>query len=294
MPFTDRKRNRPRIVFLPDDKYKNGKTSGSNIIHPDMIRALEYCMENPSTVLERVPDDFETIKTELLNRKRKDIARYFGFDPESLHALERISEKALIAGHHVSFRTLYSFSDYRKVFRHLPSLNVFLFEFLLCAYRKGWNGKWDMPLLSDIASRFPDENRGETEPVTVFSIYDELKRRTPERKISSLEALYRAEKERVARISEKGFTGTDQSYPPPPAESRGWMIPIETRRELFLESVSQHNCVFDYDVDIMEGKYYIYRIYLPERCTLSLFQINGDWYMDQVAGAFNREVGFET
>ncbi|TGK29421.1 hypothetical protein EHQ12_17645 [Leptospira gomenensis] len=259
-----------------------------------MIRALEYCMEYPHNVFEHVPEDFETIRSKLPHWRRKEIARYFGFDPGSIRALEKITEQALLAGHLTSFQRLYSDSIYRNVFHHVPILNEFLFEFLLCAYRKGWNRKWDILLLNDIVLKFPDDKKAEEEPAAVFSIYEELKRKKPEKRIRSVESLYRAERKLIQDISEKGFTGIDRTYPPPPIGAEEWMNPIETRKELFLESVSQHNCVFDYDSDIIEGKYYIYRIFFPERCTLSLFQVNGDWYVDQVAGNFNGQVHVET
>ncbi|TGN10463.1 PcfJ domain-containing protein [Leptospira ilyithenensis] len=259
-----------------------------------MIPALAFCLEHPELILSSVPEDFAKARENLPFHKRKKIAVYFGFLPSSVNVLGKITETAILEGYLPAFRKLYRISIYQKAFHHLVFLNRFLFDFFGLAQKRGWKEKWDILFLKDLSFRFPDSSSKNNKYQSVFQTYEEVKRFCPEWKVHSLAHLYELEKKMIYLIGKNEFTGHDEIYPSPPTEGENWMIPVGTRKQLFDESKAQHNCVFSYDSDILAGKYYIYRILIPERCTLSLLRINGDWYLDQVSSAFNKKVKKET
>lgn len=259
-----------------------------------MIFALEFCFKNPESIFNVVPKDFEKIRERLLFRKRKEVAEYFGFHPSSLKVLGRITESVVRKGLLKSFQNLYSIPVFQKTFHHLPIINEFIIQFFLYSRAKNWNEKWETLFLTDLVSRFPDSNFKREDYEGAFQLYEEVKRFSPSWKIRSLDHLKDLEQEMIRKIQKNEFNGPDHIYPPPPMEKENWLEPINSRKELFLESRTQHNCIFSYDGDILDGKYYIYRILSPERCTLSLFYINGDWYLDQISAAFNKEAKAET
>ncbi|BDA77980.1 hypothetical protein LPTSP3_g09100 [Leptospira kobayashii] len=259
-----------------------------------MIPALQFCLEHPEWILSSIPEDFSEAKEKLPFRKRKEIAIYFGFLPSSLNVLGKITETAIREGYLPAFRKLYRISVYQKAFHHLTFINRILFDFFGFARKKGWKEKWDILFLKDLALRFPDSSSENNKYQSIFQIYEEVKRFCPKWRINSLSHLYELEKKMIHLIGKNQFAGPDELYPPPPVQGEEGVIPIVSRKQLFDESKSQHNCVFSYDSDILTGKYYIYRVLFPERCTLSLLHINGDWYLDQVSSAFNKEVKRET
>ncbi|MBW0435667.1 PcfJ domain-containing protein [Leptospira yasudae] len=259
-----------------------------------MIFALEFCIKNPESILTVVPKDFEEIRERLPFRKQKEVAAFWGFHPSSLKVLGRITESAVRKGYLKPFQNLYSIPVFQKAFHHLPIINEFILQFFNYALSKGWNEKWESLFLKDLSIRFSDSNFKKEDYEGAFQLYEEVKRFSPQWKIRSLEHLLGLEQEMIRKIQKNEFNGPDQPYPTPPMEKEDWIEPIDSRKELFLESRIQHNCIFSYDARILEGKYYIYRIFFPERCTLSLFHINGDWYLDQVAAAFNKEAKAET
>lgn len=112
--------------------------------------------------------------------------------------------------------------------------------------------------------RFPSPNFNKEDVKKTFQLYEEVKRFFPKWKIRFLENLKDLEQKMIRKIQMKHFTGPEQYYPSPPIVKENWIEP--SRKELFLESKTQHNCIFSYDSKILEGKYYIYRIFSPERC----------------------------
>lgn len=259
-----------------------------------MIFALEFCINHPETFLEFVPEDYEDVRIRFPFQKRRKVAEFFGFDPASLKALEKVSRSAILKGYLKTFRSLYSISSFRKPLHHLSIINEFILDFLSIAQKKSWKGKWDIPLLTDLAVRFENSDLKLENCDEIFQVYYEVKKFSPYWKVRSLDQLYRLEKEMISKLQREVFVGPDLNYPLPPIDTEDWLEPIHSRKELFLESKSQHNCIFSYDKDIVDGKYYIYRIFTPERCTLSLFHINGDWYLDQVFAAFNKKANAAT
>ncbi len=89
------------------------------------------------------------------------------------------------------------------------------------------------------------------------------------------------------------------NFPAPPLTGNQYIIPIITQQQLQLEGQLQQHCVAGYDVEIVQGSYYIYQILAPERATLSLKiqnSLSGKLRLriDQLKGYRNKQVGKET
>lgn len=84
-------------------------------------------------------------------------------------------------------------------------------------------------------------------------------------------------------------------YPPPPVPGTEIIVPITSAEELVREGHEQENCVTSYFPDIaIVQTHYVYRVFQPERCTLSLQKTDDEWHPSQLAGKQNREASKET
>ena len=83
-------------------------------------------------------------------------------------------------------------------------------------------------------------------------------------------------------------------YPAPPIPGSAAIRPITTYQGLVAEGRSQRHCVAIYHERVLAGRYYVYQVLEPERCTLGLTLFPGQSpRMDQLKGERNREVGDE-
>ena len=83
-----------------------------------------------------------------------------------------------------------------------------------------------------------------------------------------------------------------ESLPQPPLPGMDGIQPIESIRELLLESMCMHHCVGSYIEGILSGRCYIYRVTKPERATLEIRQTGpGVWEQAQLKSYCNRPSG---
>jgi hypothetical protein len=83
-------------------------------------------------------------------------------------------------------------------------------------------------------------------------------------------------------------------FPSPPIPGTESIVPITSKGMLLLEGESQHNCVANYADEIERGRYAVYRLLRPERATVGLKRLKGQWILDQVACACNQSPSFES
>lgn len=87
----------------------------------------------------------------------------------------------------------------------------------------------------------------------------------------------------------------DVAYGSPPVPGTDVIVPILSRRELADEGLEQQHCVLSYHAEIRSGRYWVYRVLEPERCTLGLILTPGiKPRMDQLKGYRNGTVRPET
>ena len=80
----------------------------------------------------------------------------------------------------------------------------------------------------------------------------------------------------------------------PPVPGNADIIPLTTFDMLCDEGHQQHNCVASYIDDVLGGHSFIYRVLLPQRCTLELAQRDGAWIAVQLRTAYNGTPSQET
>lgn len=83
-------------------------------------------------------------------------------------------------------------------------------------------------------------------------------------------------------------------FPPPPFKNDLGVSAITDYKSLVEEGQSMHHCIVSYQFRICNGKYYVYRIYEPQRATIGLVFSGGKWKIDQIRLACNAEPSDET
>lgn len=83
-------------------------------------------------------------------------------------------------------------------------------------------------------------------------------------------------------------------WPSPPLTGTQSIVPITSLKELALEGHIMRHCVAGLTLEILQGKYFVYRISAPQRCTLSLRFRDGQWTVDQLLGRNNAAVSDPT
>ncbi|NNE92469.1 MAG: hypothetical protein HKN23_12545 [Verrucomicrobiales bacterium] len=100
---------------------------------------------------------------------------------------------------------------------------------------------------------------------------------------------------RVQRL--KYVSNFDSSrFKNPPVEGiSGKIEPITSPEGLVDEGESQGNCVASYVSRVEQGDTFIYRVLIPERCTLSIVRApDGQWRIGQLESKFNTDARSET
>lgn len=69
---------------------------------------------------------------------------------------------------------------------------------------------------------------------------------------------------------------------------------IRFKKELIQEGVEMQNCVSGYVEDVMKGRYFVYKVFAPQRATLGLHFVNGKLTVDQVKLKNNNSVSKAT
>lgn len=105
--------------------------------------------------------------------------------------------------------------------------------------------------------------------------------------------------QRIAANNQFKPIDSDKPFSPPPLPGNQHIVPITDLKTLQDEGIQLQHCVAGYDYDILEGRYYVYRIMSPERATLGIkiyrtrTQTLG-LRIDQLKGFQNQTVSHET
>jgi len=86
----------------------------------------------------------------------------------------------------------------------------------------------------------------------------------------------------------------NELYPPLPFPETEHIKAINSSNELYEEGFYMSHCVARYDIDIREGRYYVYKVLEPERATLGLRTLGDSWEIDQLYKKYNEEVSLKT
>ncbi|MBF0236686.1 MAG: PcfJ domain-containing protein [SAR324 cluster bacterium] len=72
----------------------------------------------------------------------------------------------------------------------------------------------------------------------------------------------------------------NKPFPPPPLPATDQIQPVTTAAELSQEGRDMEHCVGSYSQLVINDNYYIYRVYQPQRATLSIRKKGGRWHLD--------------
>jgi len=205
-------------------------------------------------------------------------------DAVNLYILERVRSILTQDGHPLA----------RKRLRHLPSLN-FCALWMIC----------DPQLLHSVSASFLEEvcanPRDSLSPDIAWTLQHAQQlwlllrqsQRMPvfQRRQAVLDLSNELEDELT---SLGGVENLSLRFPAPPVAGDDNIVPICDVRTLVEEGREQHNCVADMLPHILQGTTFVYRVYSPERCTLSLERTHTGWHLGQLKRACNQAPAIET
>jgi len=228
-------------------------------------------------------------QSEWSNLKRKDFLPRLGFDPSSKRPIERFDPATWKVDNFLIFKKFFPHPHFRKLFLHLPKFTPAFFAFLACLDRRQFHPIVHFSLAIEISNQSSEWN-----PWDDVIRLEEIFRFCKEWRPKSLRELYEMEIKMVSILTNQSMTDEFVEYPHPPFPEEDWLYPIQNNRDLFWEGKKQHNCVYDYDNEVRQGRYYIYHVLGEPECTLSLVKIDMDWFYDQIAGPCNKQAPYPT
>lgn len=229
--------------------------------------------------------------TSLQTKKRKRILSDFGYDPSLRRPLEKMESGSWNQNNLKLLKKIFADPMYRKFVLHLKSINSSFFIFFSLLSERKFRPRISFNFLNDVI-QIP--NRSQEELLNIIQILEEIQILTSARLPQSVSDLIAMEQSRIENLAKNSFTESIFFYPDPPFEGDVWIQPIQSNLALFEEGKRQHNCVYDYDKKIREGRFYLYHITGKVPCTVSFLKIDEDWYFDQIAGPCNKPADPDT
>ena len=84
------------------------------------------------------------------------------------------------------------------------------------------------------------------------------------------------------------------AFPDSPLDMPLNFQPLTSAQELFLEGNEQNNCIRRYIERVLSRRWYVYKLSAPERATIAVKVINGRWQLNEIKGASNEQVHWDT
>ncbi|MEH6823754.1 MAG: PcfJ domain-containing protein [Motiliproteus sp.] len=118
------------------------------------------------------------------------------------------------------------------------------------------------------------------------------------RKCSSLEDLEWIHDRLMNRLNLQLDSGYEVAFPTPPLNGNEHIVAIENGSELKIEGRSMCHCIYSYLHEVLDGRYYAFRVLWPERATLGVWieSCGGSQRvrLDQLKGRKNTAVAKQT
>jgi PcfJ-like protein len=238
----------------------------------------------------------------LFKSKRTEILKTCGLPNTSsaVKLLQKIQANYFNRYTYDQIRALFNFEDY-AVLNHRAAVPIRLVALLkkypallYSKFIQNWQGDWtaeEQELLRDIIRMVATNNEGD---------YLNWLNRCCD--LESLKAQHDILVDRMVEQNRKR-TGHNISenkrYPAPPVTGIAQIEPILNSNGLRDESEQQRHCVASYHSEIVQGRYFVYKIHEPERATLGVSILktkNGkvSLRIDQLRGYKNQKVNEET
>ncbi|GBF50383.1 hypothetical protein LPTSP4_19080 [Leptospira ryugenii] len=229
-------------------------------------------------------------ETEITQKKRRDILIEAGYDPALRKPLERMTPDLWNLESIVVFKKIFADPKYRKHLLHLKQINANLLRFFSLLRARNQRPKLHIRFLENLMQ----ESLSDDELLQICQLIEEIDLYKPHWKFRSIADVYKLESTMIQELENSTFQEEVVSYPEPPFEGNEWISPIRSNLDLYWEGKNQHNCVFDYDQKIRDGRFYLYHTNGKTKCTVSFLNIEGDWFLDQIAGPCNKPADPET
>ena len=238
---------------------------------------------------------------DLLNQKQRKIAAYLRFpdSKQTVKILKRIDSELLDLRHLLSLREIITeHKAARKLLSHTSIINTAVMEFVtLAQHSPGMFTSMSTSFLHDIAATFPVGKDICSPTVETFEKCDEfiryefmlldLDRYQGVANLRSIQNLLSKHHELVGSQNSE-MVENDISFPDPPVPGNKNIRYIASAGELGKEANRQKNCVSAYARDILMENVFVYKVFKPERATLSIRQKNSKWAIDQLECANNQ------
>ena len=238
---------------------------------------------------------------DLLKQKQRKIAAYLRFpdSEQTVKILKRIDSELLDLRHLLSLREIITeHKAARKLLGHTSIINTAVMEFVtLAQHSPGTFTSMSTSFLHDIAATFPVGKDICSPTVETFEKCDEfirykfmlldLDRYQGVANLRSIQDLINKHQELVGSQN-NDMVENDISFPAPPVLGNKNIRYIASAGELGKEASKQNNCVSAYAGDILTKNVFVYKVFKPERATLSIRRKNCRWAVDQLECANNQ------
>jgi len=118
------------------------------------------------------------------------------------------------------------------------------------------------------------------------------------RRCTTRDALMRLHDRLVEQLNNRRMTealirdryGNVAAVPEPPLPGNGQITPLTTQEAVVQEGMQMHHCIGSYLARVVEGRYAVYHIELPERLTIGVnIKNNGSVVLDDIRGKRNAQ-----
>ncbi len=229
---------------------------------------------------------------ELVSMKRKEIVDWLEFPggKSTVKIFERLTRHALFARHLRTLRTLLQDEDptVRKSLQHLGRLTPDVLAILVSPRLRR------LTTMRFLAAASQMNTFAAFTAQRLEKALDAFTRLHPERTLSgfdSLEALdeFVMDQGLELELDHALETQARLKFPEPPVPGNGNITPLDDAKKLATESAEQGNCARNYFRWVRAGEYYLYRMELPERCTIALGRGRRGWELTEIKVARNMQ-----
>ncbi len=238
---------------------------------------------------------------ELLKQKQRKIAAYLGFPDteQTVKILKRIDPELLNTGEMRGIREIIAEHDAaRKLLSHTKIINAAVIDLVvLVNHSPAVYSSMNTSFLNEIASTFPvgkdifSPTMETADQLGDFMRYkfmlSDLDRYHHITNLRSIQDLINKHQELVGSQNSK-MVESDVSFPDPPVPGNKNIRYIASAGELGKEASRQKNCVSAYARDILMENVFVYKVFKPQRATLSIRRKKRKWAIDQLECANNQ------
>ena len=228
--------------------------------------------------------------------KRVDILKRLGFenaDNGILKLIGKIEPGACRSEYIWRFLKTLEETNQQRLLRHLPRINlgcmaIIASPHLLC--------RVSHQLLHEVANDSNEDNHpGIAQRLESWlHIEKEFSEFDSDEKFFSCKRLNQVVFSHILFVPEEIKKYISYSLPESPLRCTPVIQALKTSEEVYEEGCKQCNCIFSKLPEMVDGRLFAYRIFKPERATLTIRKHKGKWIIDALETAMNKPVSNKT